>query len=194
MNQLVTREMLEEIMLSFTIDVYSEEDIEFINQVYSDYMNKKYIFQLSKTEQYFKQFVITYCRVNYQTIVDKINFTNQQNKDDFIRNFGEKPKTHNKNVVLEIPGNENEPLLANNEHQNKDDFIRNFGEEPKTHNKNVVLEIPGNEDEPLLANNEHQNIQMEENSNKNMIYYIIGGVVMASVIGFGIYLYKKYYS
>ena len=155
MNQLVTREMLEEIMLSFTIDVYSEEDIEFINQVYSDYMNKKYIFQLSKTEQYFKQFVITYCRVNYQTIVDKINFTNQQNKDD---------------------------------------FIRNFGEEPKTHNKNVVLEIPGNEDEPLLANNEHQNIQMEENSNKNMIYYIIGGVVMASVIGFGIYLYKKYYS
>ena len=43
MSQLVTREMLEEIMLSFTIDIYSEEDIEFINNVYRDYMNKKYI-------------------------------------------------------------------------------------------------------------------------------------------------------
>ena len=159
MSQLVTREMLEEIMLWFTIDIYSEEDIEFINNVYSDYMNKKYIFQLSKTEQYFKQFVITYCRVNNQTIVDKINFTNLQNKDDFIRNFGEEPKTHNKNVVLEIPGDENEPLLENNE---------------------------------------HQNIQMEENRNQNMIYYIIrgiGGVVVVAgvigLIGFGIYLCKK---
>ena len=159
MSQLVTREMLEEIMLSFTIDIYSEEDIEFINNVYRDYMNKKYIFQLSKTEQYFKQFVITYCRVNYQTIVDKINFTNQQNKDDFIRNFGEEPKTHNNNVFLEIPGDENEPLLENNE---------------------------------------HQNIQMEENRNQNMIYYIIrgiGGVVVVAgvigLIGFGIYLCKK---
>ena len=118
MSQLVTREMLEEIMLSFTIDIYSEEDIEFINNVYRDYMNKKYINKKKKTEQYFKQFVITYCRVNYQTIVDKINFTNQQNKDDFIRNFGEEPKTHNNNVFLEIPGDENEPLLENNEHQN----------------------------------------------------------------------------
>ena len=153
MSQLVTREMLEEIMLSFTIDIYSEEDIEFINNVYRDYMNKKYIFQLSKTEQYFKQFVITYCRVNYQTIVDKINFTNQQNKDDFIRNFGEEPKTHNNNVFLEIPGDENEPLLENNE---------------------------------------HQNIQMEENRNQNMIYYIIrgiGGVVV--VAGVVVYVKKK---
>ena len=155
MSQLVTREMLEEIMLSFTIDIYSEEDIEFINNVYRDYMNKKYIFQLSKTEQYFKQFVITYCRVNYQTIVDKINFTNQNNRDDFIRNFGEQPKPNN-GVMLEIPGNENEPFLENNEHQNK---------------------------------------QQNENSDRKMIYYIIGGgVVAASIIGVGIYLYKKYYS
>ena len=155
MSQFVKREQLEEIMLSFTIEVYNEEDIEFINKVYSDYMNKKYIFQLSKTEQYFKQFVVTYCQVNYQTIVDKINFTNQNNRDDFIRNFGEQPKPNN-GVMLEIPGNENEPFLENNEHQNK---------------------------------------QQNENSNRKMIYYIIGGgVVAASIIGVGIYLYKKYYS
>ena len=155
MSQFVKREQLEEIMLSFTIEVYNEEDIEFINKVYSDYMNKKYIFQLSKTEQYFKQFVVTYCQVNYQTIVDKINFTNQNNRDDFIRNFGEQPKPNN-GVMLEIPGNENEPFLENNEHQNK---------------------------------------QQNENSNRKMIYDIIGGgVVAASIIGVGIYLYKKYYS
>lgn len=155
MSQFVKREQLEEIMLSFTIEIYNEEDIEFINKVYSDYMNKKYIFQLSKTEKYFKQFVVTYCQVNYQTIVDKIDFTNQNNRDDFIRNFGEQPKPNN----------------------------------------DVVLEIPGNENEPFLENNEHPNRQPNENSNRKMIYYIIGGgVFAASIIGVGIYLYKKYYS
>ena len=38
MSQFVKREQLEEIMLSFTIEVYNEEDIEFINAI-TDYFD-----------------------------------------------------------------------------------------------------------------------------------------------------------
>ena len=50
MSQLIKREQLEEIMLSFVFKLYDENDIEFINQVYSDYEKRRYIFPLSKTE------------------------------------------------------------------------------------------------------------------------------------------------
>ena len=112
MSQLIKREQLEEIMLSFVFKLYDENNIEFINQDYSDYEKRKYIFPLSKTELYFKQFVITYCRQNCNLIVDRVNFTNPQNRNTFIYNFRQ-----NENPVeelSEIDNSINQPLVANN--------------------------------------------------------------------------------
>lgn len=112
MNRFVKRAQLEEIMFSFMIENYNEEDIEFINQVYSDYMNNMYIFELANTEQYFKEFIITYCQQNCNTIINNVHFTDINNRNKFISNFGE--GNHNQDFILEIPAELNQPLLNEN--------------------------------------------------------------------------------
>lgn len=72
MTNLVKREQLEELLLSLILGVYTKEDISEINSIYNLYKNKQYVFPLSKTELYFKQFIITYCKNKKQEIKDKL--------------------------------------------------------------------------------------------------------------------------
>ena len=59
---IVSREELEQLLLSLVLDLYDEEDISEINLIYSEYQKKNYIFPLSKTELYFKTFITIYRR------------------------------------------------------------------------------------------------------------------------------------
>ena len=69
---IVSREELEQLLLSLVLDLYDEEDISEINLIYSEYQKKNYIFPLSKTELYFKTFIITYCQLHCAQIIKKI--------------------------------------------------------------------------------------------------------------------------
>lgn len=123
MTQLIKREQLEEIMLSFVFELYDENDIAFINQVYSNYEKRKLIFSFIETEIYFKEFIITYCRQNCNLIVDRVNFTNPKTKNTFIYNFKE-----NENPIEELyeENNMNQPLVNNGDGPNKKENNRNI--------------------------------------------------------------------
>ena len=82
---IVSREELEQLLLSLVLDLYDEEDISEINLIYSEYQKKNYIFPLSKTELYFKTFIITYCQLHCAQIIKKI--ISKEIQETFIANF-----------------------------------------------------------------------------------------------------------
>ena len=123
MTQLIKREQLEEIMLSFVFELYDENDIDFIHQVYSNYEKRKLIFSFSETEIYFKEFIITYCRQNCNLIVDRVNFTNPKTKNTFIYNF---KQNENPREELYEENNMNQPLVNNGNGPNKKKKNRNI--------------------------------------------------------------------
>ena len=82
---IVSREELEQLLLSLVLDLYDEEDISEINLIYSEYQKKNCIFPLSKTELYFKTFIITYCQLHCAQIIKKIR--SKEIQETFIANF-----------------------------------------------------------------------------------------------------------
>ena len=87
MTEKIKREELEELLLSLTLQLANEDDLNTINTIYNDYQNKKNIFTLSKTELYFKQFIITYCQANCDDILKQINCKDRKISDTFKKNF-----------------------------------------------------------------------------------------------------------
>ena len=87
MTEKIKREELEELLLSLTLQVGNEDDLKTINTIYDDYQNKRNVFNLSKTELYFKQFIITYCQANCEDILKQINCKDRKINDTFKKNF-----------------------------------------------------------------------------------------------------------
>ena len=111
MSGVVKRETLEEILLSLILQVYTKEDISAINSIYTLYKNHQYVFALSKTELYFKQFIITYCIKNKQQIIEKLkNDPLPEAKsilEEFEKNFDEKEEKKIPYLNFDIVDNNN---------------------------------------------------------------------------------------
>ena len=117
---IVSREELEQLLLSLVLDLYDEEDISEINLIYSEYQKKNYIFPLSKTELYFKTFIITYCQLHCAQIIKKI--ISKEIQETFIANFQKDNIIPNKDLNNisnnEVNGSNCSFLNVNNENTN----------------------------------------------------------------------------
>lgn len=126
MSNIVKRETLEEILLSLILQVYTKEDISAINSIYTLYKNHQYVFALSKTELYFKQFIITYCKNNKQQIKEKLkNDPLPEAKsilEEFEKNFDEKEEKKIPYLNFNISDNNNNNN-ANNHNELRESLL-----------------------------------------------------------------------
>ena len=80
----ITRRKLEEIMLSLSFKITTDEDIQFINNTYLKNQSEL-IFGLTNTKLYFEQIIVPYCQQNFTSIIKTIN--DQNIKKQFRNNF-----------------------------------------------------------------------------------------------------------
>lgn len=135
MSNLVKREQLEELLLSLILGVYTKEDINEINSIYNLYKNKQYVFPLSKTELYFKQFIITYCKNKKQEIKDKLKkepFPESNSiLEEFEKNFVEEEQNI-KYLTFDIIDNTNNNNNNNNSNIHNDELRESLLEHNQT--------------------------------------------------------------
>ena len=85
MSDSITRRQVEELMMSLSFNIYTDEDIQFLNQIYNDNQLNKDIFRLTNTKIYFESVIIPYCEQHWKEIKD--NISNPIIKDKFTDNF-----------------------------------------------------------------------------------------------------------
>ena len=86
----ITRRQLEELMMSLSFNIHTNEDIQFLNQLYNNNQADMYIFRLTNTKKYFESIIIPYCKEHWKEIKEVISDENIKN--EFILNFGEIPQ------------------------------------------------------------------------------------------------------
>ena len=84
-EQEISRRKLEEIMLSLSFKITTDEDIQFINNTYLKNQSEFCIFRLTNTKLYFEQIIVPYCQQNFTSIIKTIN--DQNIKKQFRNNF-----------------------------------------------------------------------------------------------------------
>ena len=85
MSDSITRRQLEELMMSLSFNIHTNEDIQFLNQLYNNNQADMYIFRLTNTKKYFESIIIPYCKEHWNEIKD--NISNPIIKDKFTNNF-----------------------------------------------------------------------------------------------------------
>ena len=85
MSDSITRRQLEELMMSLSFNIHTDEDIQFLNQLYNNNQADMYIFRLTNTKKYFESIIIPYCKEHWKEIIKTI--TNENIKNEFILNF-----------------------------------------------------------------------------------------------------------
>lgn len=95
-NQNITRRKLEEIMMSLSYKITTDEDIKFINDAYLDDDIDSKIFRLSNTKKYFEEIIVPYCRQHFKSIINTIHDQNERKR--FKENF--EPKNDKKTITF----------------------------------------------------------------------------------------------
>ena len=177
MTDSLTRKQLEELMMSLSFNIHTNEDIQFLNQLYNNNQADMYIFRLTNTKIYFESIIIPYCKEHWKEIIKTI--TNENIKNEFILNFGEISQM-SKPQPSEIPVQE---INVQQTNDNK---------KPKDINKkeNSILFLKSNVNEPLLEKSD----EMEENRKKRNStsvsfcnFRVVGGI--GGIFLFGIIIY-----
>ena len=88
MSDSITRRQLEELMMSLSFNIHTDEDIQFLNKIYNNNQADMYIFRLTNTKKYFESIIIPYCKEHWKEIIKTI--TNENIKNEFILNFSPK--------------------------------------------------------------------------------------------------------
>ena len=122
MSDLINRETLEELFLSLILQANNDDDISTINLIYKRYKERQYIFPLSNTELYFKQFIISYCKKYREEIEKKI--TDISIKEEFNNNFMEKIEIKKEINLEQANYNTFDERVDNNILQNIDNNIK----------------------------------------------------------------------
>lgn len=171
MTNLVKRVKLEALFLSLTLQVYNKDDINEINSIYQRYNRNQYVFELSKTELYFKQFVITYCIKNRQEITTRLR--DEPGSDTIITEF-----ENNCNEIEQHNNNNQNNLIVQEDHQLNDqpNYLTFDVAEPRSNNEHELRES--------LIRNRNNEINEMPFYCRCKILLIIGCVIMVSLIIF----------
>ena len=138
MSNSITRRQLEELMMSLSFNIHTDEDIQFLNQLYSNNQADMYIFRLTNTKKYFESIIIPYCKEHWKEIIKTI--TNENIKNEFILNFG---VVDNNLTQSEINNGseESHPLMNNNEQENINHAVGNHAQNQTKRNCNKYIKI-----------------------------------------------------
>ena len=148
MSDSITRRQLEELMMSLSFNIHTNEDIQFLNQLYNNNQADMYIFRLTNTKKYFESIIIPYCKEHWKEIKEVISDENIKN--EFILNFGEENAINNENT-------HQNPLIDNNNLNNRNEE-KNLNQEQ--HNEiinilnNHINQKQHNEVLPLIEQNQ----------------------------------------
>ena len=138
MSDSITRRQLEELMMSLSFNIHTNEDIQFLNQLYNNNQADMYIFRLTNTKKYFESIIIPYCKEHWKEIIKTI--TNENIKNEFILNFG----VVDNNLTQSEINNEFEeihPLINNNEQENIIHVAGNHAQIQTQRNCNKYIKI-----------------------------------------------------
>ena len=111
MSDSITRRQLEELMMSLSFNIHTNEDIQFLNKIYNNNQADMYIFRLTNTKKYFESVIIPYCEEHWKEIKD--NISNPIIKDKFTNNFCDNTAINSIKIYLnkdQFP-RENMPLV-----------------------------------------------------------------------------------
>ena len=151
----ITRRQLEELMMSLSFNIHTNEDIQFLNQLYNNNQADMYIFRLTNTKKYFESIIIPYCKEHWKEIKEVISDENIKN--EFIRNFGE--------VITLFDNNNNSSILCNNEVKK---FQTNDNSNEKNAIKKVKKDISNNNESLDKKHRIDMNISEKEEKNQNI--------------------------
>ena len=177
--------------MSLSFNIHTNEDIQFLNQLYNNNQADMYIFRLTNTKKYFESIIIPYCKEHWKEIKEVISDENIKN--EFILNFGEIPQM-SQPQPSEIP-QMSQPQLSEIPEQEINVQQTNDNEKPKDIN---TLSLNSNVNEPLLEKSD----EMEENRKKRnstsvsfcnfrVVGGVFGGIGGIILIGFIIYCLTK---
>ena len=111
MSNSITRKQLEELMMSLSFNIHTDEDIQFLNKIYNNNQADMYIFRLTNTKKYFESIIIPYCKEHWKEIIKTI--TNENIKNEFILNFRDEQVQKELNVEMQDKSNSGENINNN---------------------------------------------------------------------------------